>query len=76
MQIGDKITVNKVRYSVYDLDEPGDYVRLRCLHARLNNKKCVNCGAKRLTNGYSEGDFDKEYNEDIKLKKLLAMLGK
>lgn len=64
MQIGDKITVNKVRYIVYDLDEPGNYICLKCSHAYLKNKQCANCGAKRDGTGrFSEGDIAKEYKD-------------
>lgn len=74
LSIGDRITLNKVRYSVYDLDELGNYICLRCVHAYLVDRKCANCGAKKLANKYSEGDYGKEYKEPG-LKKVLAMLG-
>ena len=55
LQIGDKITINKIGWKVYDLD--GNYLCLKCSHAYLKNKQCANCGAKRDSTGrFSEGD--------------------
>ncbi len=75
LSIGEKITIKKVRYIVHDLDERGDYVYLRCVHAYLIDRKCANCGAKKLAKDYTDGIYNKEYKEPG-LKKLLAMLSK
>ena len=63
LQIGDKITINKIGWSIYDLE--GNYVCLRCNHAYLVKQKCNNCGAKRLSTGkFSDSEnIDKEYKD-------------
>ena len=62
LQIGDRITINKIGWSIYDLE--GNYVCLRCNHAYLVKQKCNNCGAKKDSTGrFSEGDIAKEYKD-------------
>ena len=62
LQIGDKITINKIGWKVYDLE--GNYLCLKCSHAYLKNKQCTNCGAKKDSTGrFSEGDIAKEYKD-------------
>lgn len=61
LQIGDKITIKKVQYSVYDLED--NYICLKCAHAYLVNRKCANCGAEKRTQGFTNGDIDKEYKD-------------
>lgn len=61
MQIGDKITVNKIGWRVYDLED--NYICLKCTHAYLENKQCKNCGAKKTTSGFTDGDINKEYKD-------------
>lgn len=72
LQIGDKLTIKKIRYSVYDLD--GSYICLRCVHAYLKNKQCLNCGAKKTTSGFTDGLIEKEYY-DSSVNRIEKLLG-
>ncbi len=71
LSIGEKITIKKVSYTIYDID--GNYLCLKCNHAYLVNRECANCGAKKRTQNFTNGNIDKEY-KDTTVKKVLAML--
>lgn len=71
LKIGDKITVNKIGYKVYDLD--GNYICLKCTHAYLKNKQCLNCGAKKTASGFTDGLIDREY-KDSSVSKIVKLI--